>query len=415
MFNIRAKRLPTARLAAVLLATSVFGYRAAEAAPDHVVVVMLENHDYSQYVNSPLAPFVNNTLINGGLLYTNSHGLEHPSQPNYLDFFSGSNQGVNSGNATPTNAYNYPAIYAGLQAQITTYQAALDAGTPGYDAAGLASLQARAAQVQPYVAYGTLATGDAFPAPSNFNGVPNVPFTTPNLAASLRDAGKTFTEYSEGLAAAGSADANGYANPAVLNNTSDPLQVGYAHRHDPVADWISTTPTGNQLPVSADQDFGNFPVSDYAALPDVSLVVPNTIHDGHDGPSDQGVVNSDTWLASAMADYLSWAKTHNSLLIVTTDENDFSPGNHILTVVNGDAGLFQPGQNDALITHDDLLRTLEQWYGAACTAAACQAAGLPMNAAGTQLAAVPEPAAALVFGTSVIGLLGIAGSLRRRH
>ena len=58
--------------------------------PDHVVVVIEENHSYSQIIGSPSAPYINQ-LAQAGASFTNSHGIEHPSQPNYLDLFSGSN------------------------------------------------------------------------------------------------------------------------------------------------------------------------------------------------------------------------------------------------------------------------------------------------------------------------------------
>jgi hypothetical protein len=61
--------------------------------PDHIVIVMEENHGYSQIIGSPNAPYIN-SLAAQGASFTNSHALTHPSQPNYLDLFSGSNQGV---------------------------------------------------------------------------------------------------------------------------------------------------------------------------------------------------------------------------------------------------------------------------------------------------------------------------------
>ncbi|MFL5255310.1 MAG: alkaline phosphatase family protein [Rhodopila sp.] len=396
--------------ATALFAAMTSGAAFATPMPSHVVVVMLENHDYSEFVGNSGAPFINNTLIPQGLVYANSHGVEHPSQPNYLDFFSGSNQGVNNNNATATNSYNFPAIYAGLQTAIANYQTQLNLGTPGYSSAGLAGLQTQAAHIAPYVPYGTLATGDAFPAPQNFNIPSGVPFTTPNLASSLAQVGKSFVEYSEGLIAAGAADANGNANPAVLNNTSDPLQVGYAHRHDPAADWISATPSGNQLPVTADQDFSHFPTTPagFDSLPSVVLVVPNTINDGHDGTAQEGAINADTWLAQNMANYLQWAKLNNSLLIVTTDENDFSPGNRILTVMDGDPGLFEPGVSYADINHFDVLAALEGINAAACTGAACSASGLPVIA---DRFVVPEPSSLGLLA----GVAGLFSIIRRRR
>src|SRR5437588_818015 len=66
----------------------------AQQAPDHIVVVMMENHSYSEIIGNADAPYINDVLAGTGALLTNSHAVEHPSQPNYLDLFSGSNQGV---------------------------------------------------------------------------------------------------------------------------------------------------------------------------------------------------------------------------------------------------------------------------------------------------------------------------------
>ena len=67
--------------------------------PDHIVIVIMENHGYDQIIGSSNAPYIN-SLANDphGALFTNSHGLTHPSQPNYLMLYSGSNQGVTNDN-----------------------------------------------------------------------------------------------------------------------------------------------------------------------------------------------------------------------------------------------------------------------------------------------------------------------------
>lgn len=73
------------------------GYRAPVAngvpRPDHVVIVIEENHSYSEIIGSPAAPYIN-SLAAQGALFTQSYAITHPSQPNYLDLFSGFNQGV---------------------------------------------------------------------------------------------------------------------------------------------------------------------------------------------------------------------------------------------------------------------------------------------------------------------------------
>ncbi len=60
----------------------------------NVVLVIMENRDYSLVIGSSQAPYINGTLVPEAALMTNSHAVTHPSQPNYLALFSGSTQGV---------------------------------------------------------------------------------------------------------------------------------------------------------------------------------------------------------------------------------------------------------------------------------------------------------------------------------
>jgi hypothetical protein len=64
---------------------------------DHIVLVVLENHPYSQIINNPDAPFIN-SISKYGATFNNSHAVHHPSQPNYLALFSGSTQGISDDN-----------------------------------------------------------------------------------------------------------------------------------------------------------------------------------------------------------------------------------------------------------------------------------------------------------------------------
>src|SRR6266705_3805118 len=60
---------------------------------DHVVIGIMENHGYSQIIGSSAAPY-ENALAQQNALMTQSFGIGHPSEPNYLELWSGSNQGV---------------------------------------------------------------------------------------------------------------------------------------------------------------------------------------------------------------------------------------------------------------------------------------------------------------------------------
>ncbi|HEY6449833.1 MAG TPA: alkaline phosphatase family protein [Candidatus Cybelea sp.] len=72
---------------------------AVEAMPitprgSQVTIVLMENKNYDLVVGSSQAPYFNNALVPQGALLQNSHAVGHPSEPNYLALFSGSNQSV---------------------------------------------------------------------------------------------------------------------------------------------------------------------------------------------------------------------------------------------------------------------------------------------------------------------------------
>lgn len=67
--------------------------------PDHIVCVILENHSYDQILGNSAAPYLNGLVRNAATaLFTQSYAVTHPSQPNYLILFSGSNQGITDDN-----------------------------------------------------------------------------------------------------------------------------------------------------------------------------------------------------------------------------------------------------------------------------------------------------------------------------
>jgi acid phosphatase len=70
---------------------------------DHIVMVIEENHGYTQIIGSANAPYIN-SILPGAALFTDSHGgptVLHPSFPNYMQLFSGATQGVTNDNCPP--------------------------------------------------------------------------------------------------------------------------------------------------------------------------------------------------------------------------------------------------------------------------------------------------------------------------
>jgi hypothetical protein len=274
---IRSARptVPTALASAfALVAASVGlwaglgGARTAHAAasvpaPDHVVVVVFENHAYSQVIGSSSAPYIN-SLRTGGANLTASYAETHPSQPNYFALFSGATQGI-----TDDSCY-----------------------TPGFSSAA-------------------------------------------NLGSELIAAGKTWASYNETLPSAGSTTCS---------------SGNYARKHNP---WFGFS----NVPTSTARTFAQFP-TDYTTLPKVSFVVPNLCSDMH----DCSVATGDTWLSNNLSSYATWAKTHNSLLVVTFDEDNRLSGNKIPTVFYGQPAT--AGSTSATTyNHYNLLRTIEDMAG----------------------------------------------------
>ncbi|WP_257585927.1 alkaline phosphatase family protein [Streptomyces sp. NEAU-H33] len=266
----RARTVVTAALA-LAAAAGLWagpGGAAAQAAgavpsPDHVVVVVFENHSYSQVIGSSSAPYIN-SLKSGGANLTQSYALTHPSQPNYFDLFSGATQGI-----TDDSCY-----------------------TPGFSSA-------------------------------------------PNLASELIAAGRSWASYNESLPSQGSTTCS---------------SGSYARKHNP---WFGFS----NVPTSSAKTFAQFP-TDYSTLPQLSFVTPNLCSDMH----DCSVSTGDTWLKNNLGGYASWAKTHNSLLVVTFDEDDSKSGNRIPTVLYGQP-VTAGSSSSTTYNHYDVLRTLEDTQG----------------------------------------------------
>ena len=217
------------------------------------------------------------------------------------------------------------------------------------------------------------------------DGVPHNQFTAPNLGSALLAKGLSFKGYSESLPAIGSTVV--YGPPGAQGNNRL-----YARKHVP---WVSfkNLPSGLTAEKSCNLTFTEFPkgAAGFAALPTVAFVIPNLKNDMHD--SDEGLTEEealkqtirqgDKWAETNLGPYYAWAKGHNSLLILTIDENydkedlmgltdpfaaaDTRAGkdlqNRVCTIFAGariNPGDYPEGKG---ITHVSILRTLEAMYG----------------------------------------------------
>jgi acid phosphatase len=163
-----------------------------------------------------------------------------------------------------------------------------------------------------------------------------------NLASELQKKGLTFGIYSESM------PTTGYEGCASLD-------FRYARKHNPVVNW-----QGKNVSAEVNMPFDKFP-SDYTQLPTVSMVVPNQLNDMHDGATllDQ-IVQGDRWLKNNLEAYVRWAKTNNSLLIVTWDEDDGSSYNQVTTIFVG--SMVKIGKYKNRIDHYNVLRTIIDMY-----------------------------------------------------
>lgn len=164
-----------------------------------------------------------------------------------------------------------------------------------------------------------------------------------NLASLLRAKGLSFAIYAESLPTRGN-----------LTCGDGP----YQRKHIPAANWTDLQHT--LLP------FRDFP-ADFEKLPAVAWVVPDQRHDMHDG----SIADADAWLQAKMDAYAQWAATHNSLLIVTWDEDDGTHDNHVVTIFAG--AMVKRGTSAQRINHYNVLRTVEQMYGVGFAGESAQA------------------------------------------
>jgi len=367
---------------------------------DHVFVVMMENHGYSQIVNNPNAPFTNQYAkqVNHA---TNYFAVAHPSLTNYLEVVGGSNFGVLNDNSPDWHS--------------TTCSSNLATGTPSLD-------NGKEPNICPISGSGTDAATPAIDFSNETSGPPgdinidgkksyaaNPQTIGKTIADQLAARGLSWKSYQESLPPTG-ADTVNLADGLFTNNTNlatalpgeTTSLIGlYAVKHNPFV-YFKSVQEGTYLNsglsnVAPFEGKGGL-FSDLISgnVPTYSFIVPNQCNDQHGrgnagpecayDPNDNGTqtglnpaliykgdITIET-IVSAIHESKVWKEGH-SAIVVLWDENDYSVApiiNQVLLTVDTNYGAH--GLSSAnFYTHFSLLKSIEAGLRLPCLNHACDA------------------------------------------
>ncbi|HET8878512.1 MAG TPA: alkaline phosphatase family protein [Arthrobacter sp.] len=336
--------------------------------PDHVFVIMMENHGYDQVIgNTADAPFIN-SLARRYNTATNYHGVTHPSLPNYLASISGSSQGI------------WDDCKAGADVKCAPEEFVPGSSDPG-------------------------ATGMLTPAQAAGAADTAHMFSGKTIVDQLENKGLSWKAYMESLPSTGSQAE--YA-PTIGSST---VKL-YAQKHNPFMYFSNINYPGSprlqhivpqENNLTADLSSGN--------VPNFVWISPNQCHDMHgvapsgaalvgmpecgypDSGLDHGVIQlGDAYVKNTVQqimDSSTW-KTSKSSIVLAWDENDYSgsdggPGSPVgqngavlggghapAIVINSTEG---PRKTTNQVSdHYTLLSTIEHMWHLGCLANTCSPA-----------------------------------------
>lgn len=394
-----------------LLATALAGAGRAQNRDDiphldHVFVILMENHGYSQIIGNPNAPFANQ-YANSANSTTNYFAIGHPSSTNYLEIVGGSNFGVRSDNApdwhnkmcTP-NLGPMPYTTTDFPSSANVCPIAgtgTDAATPATDFTNECPNPAVTDPCPP----GLISIdGRSIPAANNIVGK--------SIGDQLVEHRLSWKSYQESLPAAG-ADGIAYSDGFFTDLSQIPDSLGgsgafvklYAAKHNPFV-YFKSVQEGqdpdNSLAnvVGFEGDGGLYHDLSSGRIPSLSFIAPNQCTDQHgrgnggaqcafdpvtDG-SQAGLNPALIYIGdltlktivAAIHKSPAWSEGRNAIVVVW-DENDYSfvPNvNKVLVIVDTNYGLHS-AKSGRFYTHFSLLKTLEKGFGLPCLNHACDA------------------------------------------
>ena len=374
---------------------------------DHVFVIVMENHGYSQIVGNPNAPFANWYMQNANSA-KNYFAIGHPSSTNYLEIVGGSNFGVRSDNNPDWhNATCMPNLATGKT--VTDFPASpnvcpiagtgVDAETPAIDRTNECPNPGTTDPCPP-----GLIDIDGV---TSLRAAPNTSGKT--IADQLAEHGWTWKSYQESLPPQG-ADGVNFADgfftdasniPAAIPGEQQSLIKLYAAKHNPFVYFRSIQE--GEIPGSSLKNVvgfegagGLFEDLETGSVPNFALIAPNQCNDQHgrgnagpqcdfdpvDNGSQAGLNPASIYLGDltlrniVMAIHNSpvWKQGHVAIVTVW-DENDYSfvPNvNQVPAIVDTN---FDPHGRTSTerYTHFSLLKSLEAGFGLPCLNHACDA------------------------------------------
>ena len=370
---------------------------------DHVFVIMMENHGYSQIVGNPNAPFANQYAKSANST-TNYFAVGHPSSTNYLEIVGASNFGVRSDNAPDWHNATCSPNLGPTPYTTTDFPSSLnvcpiagegmDAATPDVDLTNECP--------NPSV------TDPCPPGLVSIDGRKIAAAHTVGkmIGDQLAETGRRWKSYQESLPAAG-ADGIAYSDGFFTDLSNIPTSLGgsaafvklYAAKHNPFVYFKSVQEghdPNNSLAnvVGFEGKGGLYDDLSFGRLPAFSLISPNQCNDQHgrgnggaqcafDPVTDGSQAGLNPALISvgdltlrtivkAIHNSPAWDRGRNAIVTVW-DENDYSfvPNlNKVLVIVDTNYGSHGV-HSSKFYTHFSLTKTLEAGFGVGCLNHAC--------------------------------------------